>query len=186
MILLILGLALCIGAHAACSGERGRTLAHALGRPRLLALVSAAVVVGVALVIAGKSTAAFIQIWVPPFPLRDGTHLLMISACLVFVAGLLPDSHTRALVRHPLLVGLALAGIAHLLSNGDLASILLFGVPSAWALLQVVVRERKHPMTPVAPALQWDAAAILLGMIAYSALLVFHGPLFGFALTGPF
>ncbi len=185
MILLILGLTLCIGAHAAFSGEYGRRLAHSHGRPRLLAAMTVSMLTGGALVIAGKSNAAFIQIWVPPFPLRDCTHLLMISACLVFAAGLLPDSHTRALVRHPLLIGLALAGSAHLLSNGDLASMLLFGVPSVWALLQVIVRERKSQVAPVAPALQWDAAAILLGMIAYGALLVFHGPLFGFALTGP-
>lgn len=185
MILLILGLTLCIGALAACTGERGRTLAQALGRPRQLALVAAAAVAGSALVIAGKSSAAFIQIWVPPFPLRDMTNLVMIAACIAFAAGLLPDSHTRVLVRHPLLVGLALAGIAHLLSNGDIASMLLFGLPTLWALLQVVMRERKGLVTPVAPGLQWDAAAILLGMIAYGGLLVFHGPLFGFALTGP-
>ncbi len=185
MILLILGLTLCIGAQAACTGERGRTLAQALGRPRQLALVAAAAVAGSALVIAGKSSAAFIQIWVPPFPLRDMTNLVMIAACIAFAAGLLPDSHTRVLVRHPLLVGLALAGIAHLLSNGDLAPMLLFGLPTLWALLQVVMRERKGLVTPVAPGLQWDAAAILLGMIAYGGLLVFHGPLFGFALTGP-
>ncbi len=185
MILLILGLALCFGAQAACTGERGPALAQALGRPRLLALVTAAAVAGSALVIAGKSSAAFIQIWVPPFPLRDKTNLVMIAACIVFAAGLLPDSHTRVLVRHPLLVGLALAGIAHLLSNGDLASMLLFGLPTLWALLQVLVRERKGLVRPVEPTLQWDAAAILLGMIAYGALLVFHGPLFGFALTGP-
>lgn len=140
---------------------------------------------GGALLIAGKSDAAFIQVWVPPFAWRESTTLLMVAASVVFAAGLLPDSHTRALVREPLPVGLALAGSAHLLSNGDLASMLLFGIPTLWAVLLVVLRVRNGRVRSLRPAVQWDLAAILLGMIACGALLVFHGPLFGFALTGP-
>jgi uncharacterized membrane protein len=148
-------------------------------------LVTACALTGAVLIVAGKSSAAFIQVWVPPFALRDCAHLLMISACIAFAAGLVPASHTRALVRHPMLAGLVLAGIAHLLSNGDLASMLLFGVPTLWAALQLLVRGRQSRHSPSPPAMQWDTAAILLGMIAYGGLLVFHGPLFGFALTGP-
>jgi len=140
---------------------------------------------GTALVITGKSKAAFVQVWVPPFAWRECTSLLMIAASVVFAAGLLPDSHTRALVRQPLPAGIALAGGAHLLSNGDLASMLLFGIPALWAVLQIGLRVSKGGGRTLQPALQWDLAAILLGMIACGALLVFHGPLFGFALTGP-
>ena len=151
--------------------------------------VSAGMVSSLLLITLGKSSAGFVQIWVPAFPLRELTHLLMISSCILFSAGFLPSSHTRALVGHPMLAGVFVWGAAHLASNGDLASMLLFGSLACWSVVKIIsmtCRNKSAPREKMArPSLQWDAAAILLGMIAYGTLLVFHGPLFGFALTGP-
>jgi uncharacterized membrane protein len=152
-------------------------------------LISAGIVLSILLMIAGKASADFVQIWVPPFSWRELTNLLMISACIVFSSAFVPPSHTRALVGHPMLAGVFIWGAAHLVSNGDLASMLLFGSLALWSVLAFLILETR-PETATrkastSPALQWDVAAILLGMIAYGALLVFHGPLFGFALTGP-
>jgi len=182
LISLISGLAAFICLH--CLRELGwrESLILGVGLKRYRAGVSADIVLSLLLVAQGKSDADFVQIWVPAFTLRELTHLLMISSCIVFSAGFLPSSHTRALVGHPMLTGVFLWGAAHLASNGDLASILLFGSLGCWSVIKIVTL---GPRKNAAPALQWDAAAILLGMIAYGALLVFHGPLFGFALTGP-
>lgn len=164
-------------------------LMRSMGATRYRMAISAGIAGSLMLISLGKSSAAFVQIWVPPFPMRELTHLLMISSCILFCAGFLPASFTRALVGHPMLTGVFLWGAAHLASNGDLASMLLFGALSSWAVLKIIILMRRaassaDPQT-ARPALQWDAAAILLGMIAYGTLLVFHGPLFGFALTGP-
>jgi len=103
------------------------TLFQRFGQMYYRLLISAGLCLSVLLMIAGKSSADFVQIWVPPYYLRELTSLLMLSACIVFSAGFLPASHTRALVGHPMLTGIFIWGGAHLFSNGDLASMLLFG-----------------------------------------------------------
>jgi uncharacterized membrane protein len=188
LIVLISGLALFICLHALRTFGWRETLLQRFGQMYYRLLISAGLCLSVLLMIAGKSSADFVQIWVPPYYLRELTSLLMLSACIVFSAGFLPASHTRALVGHPMLTGIFIWGGAHLFSNGDLASMLLFGSLALWAVLKIRILEARRrcamPVASASPALQWDAAAILLGMIAYGALLVFHGPLFGFAVTG--
>lgn len=149
------------------------------------AFLALGIALSIVLIVIGKSNADFIQIWVPPFNLRSLTHLLMISSCILVAAGLLPASYIRNLLLHPMLTGVLVWGTSHLLANGDLASILLFGSLSIWSICKYFYLERHKDQhaTPVTPSLVWDAAALLLGMIAYIALLVFHGQLFGFALS---
>lgn len=186
MFTLLLGLSLFIGLHSLRElGLRQRLLLR-LSVAKYKALVAIGVLMSVALIVAGKAQADFIQVWVPAFNLRPNTHLLMISACILFVAGILPPSYTRRLVLHPMLLSVIVWGAAHLLSNGDLASAFLFGSLGAWALFKMLSLRlaKQRPLASRQASLVWDAAAIFLGMIAYSALLLFHGPLFGFAL-GP-
>ncbi len=167
-----------------------------LGTRRYRLLFSVGILISLVLIVQGKSGAPFIQLWVPPFNLRSLTHLIMLSATMLFIAGSLPHSFTRELVIHPMLLGVILWGVAHLISNGDLASVLLFGSLPAWAIVKIVSLERvrrgainaaAQPGSPptLRPALQWDAAAIVLGVIAYTLFLVFHGQLFGLALIAP-
>src|SRR5690606_11197186 len=92
---------------------------------------------------------------------------------------------------HPMLLGVVVWGGSHLLSNGDLASLLLFGSLAVWAGIKIVTlqlgeawerqREQQKPVRKQ-PSLYWDAAAVAIGTIVYGAFLVFHGSLFGFAL----
>jgi len=189
LIVLTSGLALFICLHALREFGWRDSLLQAFGRERYRIFISVGILLSFVLIVIGKSYAAFVQIWVPPYSIRAVTHLLMISSCIMFSAGFLPPSHTRALVSHPMLTGVVIWGVAHLISNGDLASLLLFGALAGWALVKIISltnASRESPARPAGPpSLQWDAAAIMLGMIAYGALLVFHGPLFGFALTGP-
>ncbi len=193
VMLLIPGLLLFMGLHLLRElGVRER-LQTRLGTGRYRLLFSIAILLSLVLIVQGKSGAPFIQLWVPPFNLRSFTHLIMLSSTMLFIAGSLPHSFTRELVIHPMLLSVILWGVAHLISNGDLASVLLFGLPPLWAVVKIVslerVRQRTkmaagHPVSPPAlrPALQWDAAAVVLGVIAYTVFLVFHGQLFGLAL----
>ncbi len=195
-LLLIPGLLLFMGLHLLREFGLRDHLQTRLGTRRYRLLFSVGILISLVLIVEGKSGAPFIQLWVPPFNLRSLTHLIMLSATMLFIAGSLPHSFTRELVIHPMLLGVILWGVAHLISNGDLASVLLFGSLPAWAIVKIVSLERvrrgainaaAQPGSPPAlrPALQWDAAAIVLGVIAYTLFLVFHGQLFGLALITP-
>lgn len=184
VLLLILGLGLFFGLHLLRELGLRQQLVSRMGLTRYKALLACGMIFALALVVYGKSAAPFIQLWVPPYNLRSLTQLLMISSCILLAAGLLPTSHTRTLVIHPMLSAVIVWGISHLLSNGDLASVLLFAGFSLWAMVKIISLETRSDKTPPRsqPAVVWDVAAITLGMIVYSLLLVFHGPLFGFAL----
>ena len=188
MLVLALGLFLFIAAHLLRELGWRDTLQERFGLGPYKGLVSLAVVLSIILIVIGKGNASFIQLWVPPFGLRSITHLLMISSCILVVAGSLPNSYTRELIGHPMLIGVVVWGCAHLLSNGDLASLLLFGTFGLWAFLKIFSLEfnkghRNDVSSSRKASLIWDCAATVFGMIAYMLLLVFHGPLFGFALV---
>ena len=185
MLILIVGLCLFIALHSFRElGLRNRLVAEH-GTALYKSALAIGVIVSVFLIVIGKSNAGFVQLWVPPFNFRSLTHLLMISSCILVAAGNLPFSYTRALMVHPMLVGVFVWGVAHLLSNGDLASLLLFGAIAMWSLWKFFYLESlaKPVAANASPSLVWDAAAILFGMIAYILLLLFHGQLFGFALS---
>ncbi|MDO9318469.1 MAG: NnrU family protein [Gammaproteobacteria bacterium] len=196
VLLLIPGLLLFMGLHLMREFGLRERLQTRLGTGPYRLLFSVAILISLVLIVQGKAGAPFIQLWVPPFNLRSLTHLIMISATMLFIVGSLPHSFTRELVIHPMLIGVILWGVAHVISNGDLASVLLFGVLPLWAIVKIVSLERVRqrtkmaagqPVSPPAlrPALQWDAAAIVLGVIAYAVFLVFHGQMFGLALIAP-
>jgi len=190
ILLLIPGLLIFMGLHLLRELGWRDTLQQRLGLRRYRILFSLGIVISLVMIVEGKAGAPFIQLWVPPYNLRSLTHLLMISATILFMAGNLPRSYTRDMVIHPMLVGVIVWGVAHLLSNGDLASVLIFGMLPVWAIVKIISLERTKkalgsPTPERRPGLQWDAAAIILGMIAYSVFLVFHGQLFGFALIVP-
>ncbi len=185
MLILLFGLVLFIALHSFRElGLRARLQAR-YGSTLYKSGLAIALVISIALLAIGKGQASFVQLWVPPFNLRSITHLLMISSCILVVAGNLPLSYTRVLMVHPMLVGVFVWGGAHLMSNGDLASVLLFAGIGLWALWKFFYLESLGNKETVraTPSLVWDAAAIVFGMIAYTLLLLFHGQLFGFALS---
>ena len=98
-------------------------------------------------------------------------------------------SHSKYHLRHPALLGVVIWGVSHLLSNGDAASMVLFASLTAWAIFKMArlgrnEQERRLRQSKT-PALQWDVAALILAFISYSLLLIYHGPLFNYALIDP-
>ena len=185
LLILIIGLGLFIALHNLRELGLRTQLVSKYGPVRYKSALAIGIVLSIILICIGKGQASFIQLWVPPFNLRSLTHLLMISSCILVIAGNLPFSYTRALTVHPMLVGVFVWGVSHLLSNGDLASVLLFGGIGLWSLVKFCSLERlnKTATGKTTPSLVWDAAAIVFGMIAYVLLLLFHGQLFGFAIS---
>jgi len=147
------------------------------------ALYSLVALVGLILIIVGKSRAPFVMIWQPLYELRFITNIAMIPATILVVAGNLPPGHLRQHLRNPMLLGVAIWGAAHLWSNGDLASMLLFGAFMLWASGKFVTGAlRTKPPTQHA-SLLWDGLALIVGFVIYVLISIYHGQLFGVGLS---
>jgi uncharacterized membrane protein len=188
---MILGLVLFLGVHllttqrdlrarfVASLGEGGYKLGYAL--------VSFA---GLALVVWGFSdyrAAGPIDIWYPPAAFKHVTEALMLPAVILAVAAYI-RGRIYATLKHPLLAAVKLWAAAHLLTNGDLGSIILFGSFLAWAVVdRISLKRRADPGAPPIPVggPGNDAIAIALGIAAYLALgFVFHPVVIGVPVFG--
>jgi uncharacterized membrane protein len=180
MWMLLGGLALFFAAHLIPTRPQLRArLVGTLGsRPYsgLFALVSLAALV---LIVMGYGEMQGLgrenpHLWVPPSWTRHLTMLLMIPALILLVAAYVP-SRIRTALRHPMLMAVMLWAFAHLLANGDLASVLLFGSFLAYGAYDMISANRRAALGPLGAArgsAAGDAAAIAAGLALYALLLV--------------
>lgn len=156
------------------------------GYRALFAIVSLA---GLALIVWGYGeyrAHGWIQVWSPPGFMRHITVGLMLVAVILFVATYVP-SHIKAKAKHPMLAGVKTWALAHLLSNGDLGGILLFGAFLAWGVYARIAAKRRGDLgTTTAPAgFTNDIIVVVVGIVVYLALgyafhpIVLHLPVFG-------
>jgi uncharacterized membrane protein len=151
-------------------------------------VISLVAIGGVALIIVGRVESPFVQIWVPLWEWREFTYPLTLFAFILLGSELLPNGYLKSNLQHPGYAGVLLWGLAHLISNGDLASIVLFGTLASAALLKgsvALFRSAGQPRQTAQISVQWDIAAILLGLSVWGLLVLYHGPLFGMALDLP-
>lgn len=152
----------------------------------LFSLVSTAGLVLIVWGFAAYRTSGWVDIWEPPALMRHITVSLMLIAVIVLVAFFIP-SHIKAWTRFPAIAAIKIWAFAHLLSNGDLGSILLFGSFLAWAVYaRINSKRRADVVLPVAPA-GWgnDAIVIAIGLLVYLALgYAFHPMLIGVPVFG--
>lgn len=144
MTLLILGLALWALAHLFKRlAPDARAKLGTGGR----GLVALALVASVVLMVLGYRMAAFIPVWSPPAFLIHVNNLLMVLAFWIFGSSAAKGAKAWPAhrIRHPQLTAVKTWALAHLLVNGDLASILLFGGLLAWAVVEVIVINRAVP-----------------------------------------
>ncbi len=181
MILLIVGLALFVAVHLIPSVVSLRdALIARLGAGAYRAVFSLTALVGLVMVVWGFSRAPFEPVYTAP---SWGHQFAMfaVPVSLVLLAAANMPTHIRAVLRHPMLLGVLLWALAHLLSNGDLRSIVLFGSFAGYAVLDLVSvgLRGKRPSTEKAPRLAMDAVAIVAGLVVAGLLMVFHHALFG-------
>ncbi|MGB7286346.1 MAG: NnrU family protein [Salaquimonas sp.] len=152
-----------------------------MGEGKWKGLYSLLSIVALVLLIYGYSVArqSFTLVYFPP---TWGLHPALVLMLLAFVLMTfnMRSSRFRRIVHHPFLAAIVLWSVAHLLVNGDLASVLLFGSFLVWAICNwYVATNRKDPLPPVAPLFH-DVAAIIFG-IALWVLFIWgaHEWLFG-------
>jgi uncharacterized membrane protein len=177
MLILILGLVIFLGTHVFTMRRDARAAAIArLGEGPYKALYSLVSLLGLVLVVWGFGryrAYEWIDVWYPPVWTRHLAILLVWAAFIAFVAAYLPGRIKRAL-KHPMLAGVKIWALAHLLANGDLGSILLFGSILAWAVVaRISVKRRRDEVRdhggPVAEPAGWrnDVIAIVLGTVLW-------------------
>ena len=131
LLILVLGLAVFFATHIFVTFRDARAAAMArLGQNGYRGLFALVSIVGLALIVWGYGqyhAHALIPVWSPPAFMRHITVGLMLFAVIFFTAAFIP-SHIKAKLKHPMLAGVKTWALAHLLSNGDLGSILLFGI----------------------------------------------------------
>lgn len=126
----------------------------------------------VALMSMGYQQADYIDVWSPPAFLTHLNNLLMVLAVYLFIGGQFKNSAMQKVVRHPQLNGTKTWAIAHLLVNGDLASIILFGGLFAWAMAAMIAtnkRDGKPPrdveVTAIGSIIHVVAALVVTGLV---------------------
>jgi uncharacterized membrane protein len=115
-----------------------------------------------------------VLLYQPPVWLRHVSLLLMLPVFTLVLAAYLPG-RIRQTLKHPMLIGVFLWALAHLLANGTLADLLLFGSFLVWALADLVsLGRRVAAPVPGAPPGKWnDLIAILGGLAIYGAFIAF-------------
>ncbi|WP_298260189.1 NnrU family protein [Bradyrhizobium sp.] len=194
---MILGLALFLGVHTlpAQRGLRARAIA-AMGESGYKIAYALVSVLGIALIAWGFAhyrAAGMIDVWegaVSPKTLVILKHItvgLMLPAVILVVASYL-RGHIYKALKHPMLAGVKLWAAAHLLANGDLGSIILFGSFLGWAVFdRISLKGRAGAGGPPIPVGGWgnDMIAIAVGIVAYLALaLAFHPVVIGVPVVG--
>lgn len=187
MSLLILGLVVFLGVHSVrivADGWRSAQIARR-GLNAWKGLYSLASLAGFALIVWGYGLARTqpLLLWAPPRWAPHLSSLLMLFAFVLLVAAYVPRNGIKSWVHHPMLLGVMLWAIAHLLANGTLADLLLFGSFLLWAVLDfVAARSRDHAAgDPQVPGtLAGSLVALGVGVAAW-ALFAFwaHAWLFG-------
>jgi uncharacterized membrane protein len=185
MTMMILGLAIFLGMHsvAIVAPAWRDAMAARLGAGAWKGLYSLVSLAGLLLVLKGYAAARLepTLVWVPPAGLRHVAALLMLPVFPLLLASYLPG-RIRAAARHPMLAAVKFWALAHLLANGMLADLVLFGSLLAWAVLDRISLKRRAPRTtPAAPAKPWnDALAVVLGLALYAGFVMnWHHRLFG-------
>lgn len=186
--ILVLGLVLFLGIHifTTLRGARAAAISR-LGEGPYKGLYSLAAAVGLVLIVWGFSryrADGYIQIWNPPFAIFHPIAVVLLwFAFIALAATYSPPSRIKSLLRHPMLVAVKAWALSHLLVNGDLGSLLLFGGLLAWAVYdRIAVKRRGDAGAPaVASFGRNDAIVVVLGTVAYVAVMWLHESLIGVA-----
>jgi uncharacterized membrane protein len=153
----------------------------------LYALVSIA---GFVLIVWGYGLARAdpVVLYSPPLWTRALTGVLTIPAFILLAAAYVPGTHIKRAVGHPMVAGTKVWAFAHLLSNGTLADVLLFGAFIVWAVLDYTSlrrRDRAAGKVYVAGPVARDFVAIVAGLVLWAVFAFWlHGPLIGVRVFG--
>lgn len=189
MYILIAGLVLFLGVHSVgiVADDWRQRMIGRIGQLPWMAVYSLIAAVGLVLIVWGYGLARqdAVPVYSPPVWLRHAALLLMIPVFPLLLATYLPG-RIQAAVRHPMLAAVKLWAVVHLMANGMLADILLFGGFLIWAVADRISLKRRNPPPP--PGLPRtalnDVIAVVGGLALYVAFVLWlHTRLIGMPLV---
>lgn len=182
MTTLVAGLLLFLGMHSvSILNEPWRDrVASRLGEMPWKGLYSLVSLIGLVLIIQGFGEARYepVILYTPPFWLRHVAFLLLLPVFPLLIATYLPG-RIKTAVKHPMITAVKFWALAHLLANGALAEVLLFGGFLAWAIVErISMKRRRQRPIPLLPESKFnDMVAIVGGLAVYAVFAVWLHPL---------
>jgi len=185
MTLFILGLFIFFTAHAFTAFMRpGRNaLIGAIGAGAYKGLYSLISLAGFVMIVMGWPQADATALYVTPPYLRHATLFLMLIAIILLVAAYAPAGKIAHAVKHPMLAAVKIWAFAHLLVNGEVRSVILFGAFLIFAVADRIAVKRRGAAARTAGPWRNDAVAVIAGGAVYGAIAFYlHRHIAGVAL----
>ena len=187
MLVLIAGLVVFFGAHvfsAVRSRAPGRDIKERMGYGPYMGLYSLVSLIGLGLIIYGYGLSRGAGVlYGPPVWLKHVNLLLMAPALVFLVASQVPTGWIKKTVKHPMLLAVKIWAFGHLLANGELNSVVLFGSFLAYGVLDRIALKKRGDNGPgpdAAVNAMGDVGAVVIGVAAYLAVFLWlHPILFG-------
>ncbi len=180
MLVMVIGLVVFFAIHLIPSNTELRNgLVVRFGDTGYKAIFSVLSLIGMALIVLGFAKLQMHpgknpQLWVPPLWGRHVALALMLPAMIALVAAYVP-SRIHTILKHPMLVAIKIWALAHLLANGDLAGLVLFGSFLAYAVYDRISVRRRGALGPLGTKTgPWfnDVVVLVLGTGLYVVLLL--------------
>ena len=178
MLVFLSGLVLFLGSHfftALARGARGQIISR-IGEASYKGVYALVSLAGFALIYLGWPHASQSVLYISPPWFRQGTYLLTLLALIVLMSGYLPAGKLVAAVKHPMLLAVKLWAAAHLLVNGDVRSLLLFGSFLAYAVIDRIAVNKRGGRVLVAGPARNDILAVLVGAALWFVIYRFLHP----------
>lgn len=177
MLVLIFGLVILLGCHSAriFAEDWRRSMIARLGEGPWKGLYSLVSLIGLALVIWGYGLTRLdpVVLWYPPVWTRHIGLALNLIAFILLAAFIVPAGRIKARLHHPMVLAVKVWAFAHLLANGTLADLILFGSVLIWAIADFAAsrrRDRRLGTVYVAGPVTNDALAVALGIVLWGAI----------------
>jgi uncharacterized membrane protein len=187
MVYLLAGLVLFLGIHSArvfADGWRSQMRAK-LGVQAYRGLYAMLSLAGFVLIVWGFGIARQtpVQLWMPPVGMRHLAALLTLLAFVLLASAYVPGNMIKARVHHPMVVSVKVWAFAHLLANGNLAHVLLFGSFLTWSVLLFIAsrkRDRREGTVYAVGQAGATGVAVAIGVASWIAFTLWlHGWLIG-------
>lgn len=184
---LIAGLILFLGVHSVrvfAEGARQRFIEQR-GPMAWKGLYTVVSLVGFVLIVQGYGQARLepVVLWMPPLGMRHAASLLTLLSFICLAAAYVPRNAIKARIGHPMTLAVKIWALGHLLANGNLADVLLFGGFLVWSVLvfrAARARDRLAPPQPMPPSGLATAASAAVGVGAWAAFAFWaHAALIG-------